>query len=236
MTAPRSIAQWEMDQQREQRDPALRRRDAYIPEHLRSLTWDDYEEGAGTEEDELKDILIDYAENWTPQERAGVVLLGKPGYGKTLGAVLLAMDVIDAGGWVKYITHDQLNQRKKKLIGLEQQAEADGDWGAANAEAYRLMFIEQECDLLVLDDVGKAYRAAATGSYADNTLDSLLRRRVELGKSTVLTSNLSREQWAQFDESMASFLYELGEVVELTRGRDYRWRRPEAQRRRRARG
>lgn len=228
---PRTIAQWEMDTQREQTDPALRRRDAYIPKHLQHLTWDDYEEGSGTRDEELRDILIDYADHWTPEERDGIVLLGKPGFGKTLGAVLLAMDIIDQGGWVKYVTHERLVERKKNLIGLEQEAQQTEDWQAANAETYRIAFIEIECDLLVLDDVGKAYRAAS--GYADNGLDSLLRRRVEAGKATIMTSNLASKEWAKFDASMSSFIHEIGEVVELTRGRDHRHRRPAAQERRR---
>lgn len=228
----RTEAQWAADSQREQTDPAKRMRDAYLPEHWRELTWDDYADAVGTRDESLKDVLRWWADHWKPGDPEGLVLLGPPGYGKTFGAVLAAKQVCLAGAWVKYVTHAQLGIRQRALIGLEEQAKSTDDWGDYNRARYRLMFIETECDLLVLDDVGKDYRS--DNRWTDTQLDSLLRRRVELGKATILTSNVPHDEWIKFDPSMSSFMYELGEIVNITRGRDMRKRRSKIQESRRA--
>lgn len=221
-----------------ERDPSRRRRNAFIPKKFWGMTWADYKPGNHTaEKEQLKDVLVDYADHWGEHEPGeGLVLLGSPGYGKTFGASLVAMQIIDQriksdDGWVRYITEQQWDERRKKLIGIEQQAARDGDWGAANVARYRLNFTETGCGLLVLDDVGKAYRSAS--GYTNSGVDALLRRRVELGKATIITSNIPSEKFTTIDPSLASFLYEVGEVVKLSvSGKDWRMRKPTSQVRR----
>lgn len=232
---PRTIAQWEMDKQIGETDVVTRYRQAYIPAKFWNSTWDDYQLGTKNDADEqLKDVLLDYAKHWTPDERAGMVILGMAGWGKTFGTTLLAMDLIRQGAWCKQITYKQLSDRRKSLIGLEKQAEQTDDWGEFNAAAYRLMFIEQECEVLFLDDVGKEFRSASDWNSVE--LDDLLRKRVAAGKVTVMTSNTPRDEWARYNSSMVSFLYEVGELVELVEGQDYRVTEPEARKRRRGEG
>lgn len=232
MTRLRTPAQWEVDKERRETDPAKRRRNAHIPEHLRELTWEDYRPGARNPQgEELRDILMEWADHFTEDVREGVVLLGPAGWGKTLGLCLTAMQLIDAGVWVRYSTNANLLERRKQLISLEQSAQQTDDWGDANAARWRLAMFETECDVLVLDDVGKEYRAKS--GYSDDQLDLLLRRRVEAGKVTLISSNLTHDDWKSYNDSMASFLYEVGEVVVLTEGKDRRVRMSEAQRRRR---
>lgn len=232
MSRLRTPAQWEMDKERGETNPVKRLRNAYIPEHLRELTWADYDAGCTADSgEELRDILIDWADHYTPDVREGMVLLGPAGWGKTLGLVLVAMQLIEAKVWVRYSTNANLLERRKRVVSLEQSTKQNDDWGDANAAAWRLSFFESECDVLVLDDVGKEYRAAS--GWSDDQLDLLLRRRVETGKVTLISSNLTLADWRSYNDSMASFLYEVGEVVELTEGKDRRHRLTEAQRRRR---
>lgn len=232
MTGLRTPAQWEQDKERAETDPAKRLRNAFIPEHLRELTWDDYRAGCrAASGEELKDILTDWADHYEPGVREGFTLLGPAGWGKTTGMCLVARQLALAGVYVRYTTNANLIQRRKQLIGLEQQAQRTDDWADANAAAWRLAFFETECDVLFLDDVGKEYRAAS--GWSDDGLDLLLRRRSEAGKVTCMSSNMAHEDWKSYNDSMASFLYELGEIVELTDGKDWRQRMPAAVRRRR---
>lgn len=229
----RTIAQWAMDTQRAETDRVLRMEATKIPEDYWGLTWDDYDNVARTKDESVKDILIDYGAHWNPAERMGVVLLGSPGFGKTLGMLILGIELAtQRGAWVKYTTEERLDEMRKRLIGLDKQAQKDDDWGDYNTASYQLAFIENECDVLLLDDVGKAYRAVS--GYADNKLDALLRRRYEDGKVTCITSNLAHKEWAKIDGSMASFLYDVGEIVHVLEGKDHRARPAPARARRRS--
>lgn len=229
----RTIAQWAMDKQRAETDRTKRLRSTGIPSEYWDRDWSSYDTASGTAEETLHEILTDYVEHWTPDEHMGLVLLGPPGFGKTLGMLMLGVSLAtERGAWVKYTTEAALYNQRNALIGLEKQAEQADDWGDYNRAAYQLAFIERECDVLLLDDVGKAYRAAS--DYSSNQLDLLLRSRREAGKVTCITSNLLHKDWVAFDASMASFLYDVGEIIQVTRGKDYRARRSPAQERRRA--
>lgn len=234
MRTLRTPAQWEQDKEREETDPAKRLRNARIPEHLRELKWSDYKTGTRSDSgEELKDILTDWTDHYSDDVREGVVMLGPAGWGKTLGLSLMAKQLALAGVYVRYTTNANLIERRKQLIGLEQAAQQSDDWSAANAAKWRLAFFETECDVLFLDDVGKEYRAKS--GWSDDALDLLLRRRGELGKVTCMASNLELADWKSYNSSMASYLYEVGEIVELVNGRDYRQRLSDAQKRRRGR-
>lgn len=228
----RTIAQWAMDTQRAETDSVTRMEATKIPKEYWGLTWKDYDDVPRTMDESVKNILIDYGAHWEPAERMGVVLLGPPGYGKTFGMLILGVELSRRGAWVKYTTEERLDEMRKRLIGLDKQAQRTEDWGEYNTAAYQLEFIETECDVLLLDDVGKAYRAAS--GYADNKLDALLRRRYEAGKVTCITSNLAHKEWAKIDGSMASFLYDVGEIVNVSEGKDHRARPAPARARRRS--
>lgn len=214
----RTIAQWLRDREREaplDKKLAI----AGLPERYRTKSWDDYEDAVRTSDDEsLRSILRDYVKHWPTED--GVVLLGPAGTGKTFGASLLAIDVIEAGGWVRFSTWTDLVKRKINLITLNQRALRDDDWQEHDREELLIQWIEQDCDLLILDDVGKEHRTA--GRYADDELDNLLRRRWDKSKATVLTSNLRLDEWETYNSSMVSFMWEVGEVLSLTRGKDFR--------------
>ena len=110
--------------------------------------------------------------------------------------------------------------RRQEQIRLDSQAQASSDWSVADRARQWTDITTDHCELLVLDDVGKEYRAAS--GYADAGLNELLRSRTNAGKATIITSNLVRQDWNSYNRSMASFLDELGEVVEVERSTDFR--------------
>ncbi len=216
----RTIEEWMRDKERDDTSAGRRER-ALIPEKYHDLTWRDYQADAVTRDGEsLKDILKFYGDDWTPQTREGLVLLGEPGWGKTMGMALLACVLIDKGAWVRWITYADLTKRKRSLFTLARQAEESDDWGDHEKEELRLRWITDDCDVLFLDDVGKEYRAAS--GWSDAELDQLLRSRAAASKVTMMTSNMMFKEWKQYSDSMASFLREMAEVVILHEGTDHR--------------
>lgn len=221
MQRARTIEEWMRDNER---DAPYEQRlvRARIPARYHSMTWADYVDDAVTEDKEkLKDVLMYYSEEWPPETNEGLVLLGASGVGKTAGLALVACDLVKAGAFLRWTSFAELQQRKRNLIGMAQRAQESDDWSDHEKEELRLRWIEQDSDVLVLDDVGKEYRASS--DWSDTTLDLLLRSRTTAGKVTLLSSNLLYEQWMQYNSSMASFLLEMAEVVNIVKGVDHRF-------------
>jgi DNA replication protein DnaC len=241
----RTNAEWSGDKQKSQPDPQKRLASSGIPRRFWSSEWDDYHEdsacqavGDTTRDESLKHCLQAYADGWEPGQYDGLVLLGPAGHGKTLGAALVAKQLcLEANVWVKYTSNVDLGEQHKELFELQHASmrfEDEDSWNDYQQAKIRYGFVTDECDLLVLDDVGKEYHAASGWSAAE--LDKLLRRRRDRDKATILTSNLSRQDWKIYNQSMLSFLYEVGggEIIELTGpGRDHRPRSGTSPRRRR---
>jgi len=196
-----------------------------IPAKYHDLGWDNYRDNTGVlradgSHDHLKDVLQGYIGRYRKHHDQGLVILGPPGCGKTFGATLAALDMVRAHAWVRFATYPEIVLRRQEQIRLDSQAQASFDWSVAERARQRTDITTDHCDLLVLDDVGKEYRAAS--GYAAAGLDELLRSRTNAGKATIITSNLARQDWNSYNQSMDSFLDELGEVVEVERSTDFR--------------
>jgi len=221
--------------QRAETDSAKRLKHANIPIRFHGSTWDDYQPTAGIkasggyEETLLKDVLRQFVDEWQVGQAEGLVLCGDAGRGKTMGVALLARYLCLEGVWVKFITNVELGEMRKHMFGLNKDTDRADDsdaefWTMYNRHERNLRQIEYECDLLILDDVGQEYRAAS--DWSASLLSQTLRRRGDLGKSTVITSNLTREGWKSYNSSLYSFLHEVGggEVLEINFGADHRER------------
>ncbi len=245
MSPFRTTAEWARDKQKEQTEPDKRLASSGIPHRFWSLNWDGYQEdtacqavGDTTRDTSLKQCLQAYADGWEPGQYHGLVLLGPAGHGKTLGAALVAKQLcLSANVWVKYTSNVDLGEQHKELFELQHASMRfvdEDSWTDYQQAKMRYSFVTDECDLLVLDDVGKEYHAAS--GWGATELNKLLRRRRDRDKATIITSNLSRQDWKIYNQSMLSFLYELGggEIIELTgTGRDHRPRSGTSPRRRR---
>ena len=207
---------------RTQQDPAVRLRSAAIPEEHAEQDWNGYSAlAAKTTDKEIPKHLLRLYADWLSAQIAcggkieGLTLLGPPGVGKSLGAALVAKQVCLDGGWVKWIPFDTLVERDRALVGLSRRADS-GDQDAIlayNREQMLLDFARYEVDLLVLDDVGQEYRTESR--FGDALLHRLTRRRSAAGKATLITSNLLLDEWTMYSASMASFLFEVGDVLTL---------------------
>lgn len=206
-----------------------------LPEHFLGMDWNDYGGEARYDDQDdvsrsVRDALQNYVQRF-PEMRVegyGMVLIGDAGWGKTLGVSLVAMDLVWEGEWVRFVPFAELVKQEIALMELERAARgADRDDDHEHRQyriaRYKLAVIKEHCDLLILDDVGKEHRTA--GGFADDVLDCVLRSRFAAGKPTIITSNLAPQDWATYNASMGSFLFDVGEVMELTTGRDNRQRR-----------
>jgi chromosomal replication initiation ATPase DnaA len=79
-------------------------------------------------------------------------------------------------------------------------------WQAREDTGHKLGFA-RECGLLIIDDAGAEHQSAATVSLLQDLLNS------RLGKWTIITSNLSPEEWSARDHRIASRLIRDGSFL-----------------------
>lgn len=221
----RTIEQWMEDEEREA-SPERRRVFAGIPVGYRNAQWRDYEGDVTCDTEEghesFKDVLRHYAKTWPEQKEIhqGLIVVGPPGRGKTMGITLTAMEIIDQGGWVRFKPYADLVAEEIELMKMEGEAERNNDWGDHERLSIKLEWLKWRVDLLILDDVGKEHRTQSR--FSDDLIDRILRKRVNEGKCTILTSNMPVLSWSGYNEALASFLNEVGETITLTSGGDRR--------------
>jgi DNA replication protein DnaC len=87
-------------------------------------------------------------------------------------------------------------------------------WQAREDTGHKLGFA-RECGLLIIDDAGAEHQSAATVSLLQDLLNS------RLGKWTIITSNLSPEEWSARDHRIASRLIRDGSFLVQCETVDY---------------
>ena len=156
----------------------------------------------------------------------GLLFDGGPGIGKTTHAVVAAMEFVrrlpnedhdaakvlamnptDYGlkaSPIYYMTYPEFLSRKKSTFDADPEDkrnmvyELDGLHG-------RSKFDWLNVRILVIDDLGKEYGS----KYDDTSFDEILRLRYDKGLPTIVTTNVSLENWeAQYKEAMDSFAQE----------------------------
>lgn len=177
---------------------------AGIGENYQRLSWDDYEG-----DPKLKKALDRYLQE---HERfatrgVGVLLYGSYGVGKTFASTLLLKDLVKLG----YRCYSTTFAAMIEMFTA----------GWRNQEEQR--FFQQNVvrsDILLLDDVGRELRTR--NKLSESTFDDTLRQRVQNGRPTFITTNMSLGEMQEgYGSAILSLLREVSMNYEL-KGTDFR--------------
>jgi DNA replication protein DnaC len=177
---------------------------AGIGEMFMRLSWEDYE-GDHVPAAVVRKLLAGHRVYW--DRGLGVLLWGGLGTGKTMLASLAAKELVRLGYSVFSTTFAGMVEEFTKGFG-------------AQAEKDRFERRAVESDWLVLDDVGKEFRAKT--NLAESTFDHTLRQRVVALRPTILTTNMTLDELGRgYGAAVLSLLSERSVVCEV-RGTDWR--------------
>jgi DNA replication protein DnaC len=139
----------------------------------------------------------------------GIILMGDFGTGKTLTATLI----------LKHLLHGGYSVYSTTFANMIEMFTA-GWYDAAEKEFYHERVRKSE--ILLIDDIGKEYKTKS--GLGSATFDSILRSRVQDGRPTFITTNMSLEEMKEgYGSAILSLLQETSLVQEVA-GRDYRER------------
>ena len=160
-------------------------------------------------------VCKDYADLFPNYPARNLYLYGGTGLGKTFLSGCMAKAVAQGGHWTVYATAGELFRQYEDV-----KFNRDED-GAAREDVRRY----ENCDLLVLDDLG----SEMTTPFVQSALYQLLNQRMIAGKHTVISSNLDMDGARdRYVPQVASRLE--GEFQELPFfGRDIRLQKKEQQ-------
>jgi DNA replication protein DnaC len=193
---------------------------ANLPERFIGLALDDLNDYA--------DSPIELIENWidlvlsgkvikargSSRCGLGLLLVGKPGHGKTTLASVVLQEVVRRSKPEVWGETDGLSKKPilfvdyPKLLRIQQRSWKDED--GPEAILMEQVYGDSKLDsiqLLVLDDLGKEHRTAS--GWAENTFDAVLRSRYNAGLPTIVTTNVPLKNWGEvYGEAMESFAHE----------------------------
>ena len=122
---------------------------------------------------------LHFTEEFTPGN-GNLLLSGAPGLGKTFLSACIAREVSDGGFSVVYDTAIHIFDRfESRKFGREAGEEV-------SADVDRI----QNCDLLILDDLGTEMATA----FITSVLYEIVNTRLMTGKSTIISTNLSPDE------------------------------------------
>lgn len=158
-------------------------------------------------------LCRDYAQSFPRHPSRNLYLYGGTGLGKTFLSGCIAKAVAQGGHWTVYATAGELLSRYEDV-----KFNRDED-GRCQEDVRRY----ENCDLLVLDDLG----SEMTTPFVQSALYQLLNQRMLSGKHTVISSNLDMDMVRQrYVPQVASRLE--GEFQEVPFvGRDIRLQKKE---------
>jgi DNA replication protein DnaC len=171
-------------------------------------------EGGPSPRRRMGDILRfcqDYAANFSGRSPS-LLMQGATGLGKTHLSLAIAQSVIDKGFGVIYgSTPNIVSQLEKERFG--------GRDSETESERYL-----QECDLLILDDLGTEFST----SFSSAAIYNLLNSRIMCSRPTIISTNLSMKELERcYSERLVSRV--MGHHIRLEfLGRDVRQQKPRA--------
>jgi len=158
---------------------------------------------------EVLSALLRYIEGYERYAARGIGLLltGSYGTGKTLLANLILKEFVKQGYRVFATTFAQ-------TIDM-----LTAGWKSNDDRRYfQRRFVDSE--ILLLDDVGRELRSKS--NLTESTFDTILRTRVQEGRPTFITTNMSPEELGDgYGSAVLSLLKEHSIVCEMT-GEDFR--------------
>ncbi len=168
------------------------------------LSWDDYE-GSPEVQSWMDDYLEGHA-NYV-QRGIGLILHGEFGVGKTFTTTMLLKDLIKLG-------HRCYSTTFAHMVEMFTAGWRD----ASEQKNFQQKIIGS--DVLLLDDLGREMKSK--NKLSETTFDDVLRRRVQDGKPTFITTNMTLgELGAGYGGAILSLLWESSLRYEMT-GDDFR--------------
>lgn len=168
------------------------------------LSWDDYE-GDPVLRQVIDGYLASY-ENFVSRG-VGLILHGSFGTGKTFAATMLIKDLVKLG-------YDCYSTTFASMIDM-----FTAGW---RSDVDRRYFLDKVVlsDVLLLDDLGKELKRK--NGLSEATFDDVLRRRVQDGRPTLLTTNMTRRELSEgYGGAILSLLKEVS-IAHEVQGTDFR--------------
>jgi DNA replication protein DnaC len=154
-----------------------------LGERFQEATFENYQ--VNSENKSVYEKMKSYAENWNGNKENSILLHGGAGTGKThLSACIINHLVKQLISTVFVVVPDLLNQIRTCYNVSNRNPEIN---------EYNIMTGLQECDLLVLDDLG-AEKHTGEDDWANERLFSIINNRYLHKKATIFTSNYTLNQ------------------------------------------
>jgi len=169
------------------------------------LDWSDY----NFPNEELDDLVTSYIANAKQMVARGIglILMGDIGTGKTLLATLMLKELLKAEYSVFSTT----------FAGMIDMFTAG--WNSNDEKEFFLERVKKS-DILLIDDIGKEYKTK--NGLGSSTFDAVLRSRVQEGKPTFITTNLTVDDMEEgYGSAILSLLAETS-IMHVVEGSDFR--------------
>ncbi|WP_233096226.1 ATP-binding protein [Alicyclobacillus sp. SO9] len=155
------------------------------------------------------EFALEYANTFSPSNGRGILLSGPVGVGKTHLAAAISLKLLEQEFRIVFGTVTSLLGQIRHTFDDSKEREAD--------VFNRLT----QCDLLVIDDIGKE----KVTEWTEQTLFEIINSRYENNRSLVLTSNVSiadiRKRYQNVGDALTSRLLEMCQGIKMD-GSDWR--------------
>ena len=181
-----------------------------IDDEYWQLTLDDWRG-----DQKVKQEIMSYIQNLDNVFKSGlsVCFIGSNGVGKTLAAILILKEAYKKGYSIYFTTLSELLEKTKESYDDKfEEREIFHEWYSGL----------QEVDFLVLDDFGGEYIPKDFGKYTVSRCDLLFRFRRRNNLPTILTTNLTQEEFLErYGSALKSIINSRFKII-VIHGLDFR--------------